>query len=257
MLVKYKFILIAGLFQAISSCNALHGLGGDMQGLGNALNKTSNYRVGSPANYYQAPQPAYAPVYRQPVRPAVAMKSSVRPVAPVYTAAKIAPAPIPVSTYAPKPITAQVARPSVPLNSTSSELTKLTGNMKRLKTSPYTVRGIRYTPLSPQAALAYKEAGVCSFYGTHVGKNAIGDTGSYGGLTGAHKTLPLPSIVRVTNVANGKSVVVRINDRGPFVNGRILDLSNKTKAILGENGKGLIDVRMDVLAVGDVNQIRN
>ena len=70
-------------------------------------------------------------------------------------------------------------------------------------------------------------------------------------LIGAHKTLPLPCLVKVTNVENGKSVKVRINDRGPFISNRVLDVSPRAAKKLGFYDDGLTTTRMEVISVGD------
>jgi rare lipoprotein A len=89
----------------------------------------------------------------------------------------------------------------------------------------YEVGGRRYVVLS--SAVGYSERGIASWYGPdfHGGRTSTGETYDMGAMTGAHPTLPLPTWVRVTNLENGKSVVVRLNDRGPFAKGRIIDLS--------------------------------
>jgi rare lipoprotein A len=89
----------------------------------------------------------------------------------------------------------------------------------------YEVDGRRYVVL-PSAA-GYVEQGVASWYGPdfHGGRTSTGETYDMDAMTGAHPTLPLPAWVRVTNLENGRSVVVRLNDRGPFAKGRIIDLS--------------------------------
>jgi rare lipoprotein A len=90
---------------------------------------------------------------------------------------------------------------------------------------PYEVFGKAYTPLT--ALKPYREKGVASWYGKryHGQKTSSGETYDMYQMSAAHPTLPIPSYVRVTNVANGKSVVVRINDRGPFHSARVIDLS--------------------------------
>ncbi len=89
----------------------------------------------------------------------------------------------------------------------------------------YEVGGHRYVVLP--TAVGYVEQGVASWYGPdfHGGRTATGETYDMNAMTGAHPTLPLPAWVRVTNLENGRSVVVRLNDRGPFAKGRIIDLS--------------------------------
>jgi rare lipoprotein A len=89
----------------------------------------------------------------------------------------------------------------------------------------YTVDSIRYQPMV--SSLGYREKGIASWYGSdfHGKASANGECYNMYAYTAAHKTLPLPTIVRVTNLENNKSVVVKVNDRGPFVRGRIIDLS--------------------------------
>lgn len=91
--------------------------------------------------------------------------------------------------------------------------------------NPYLVDGIRYEPM--KSSLGYSEKGIASWYGEdfHGKASANGECYNMYAFTAAHKTLPLPTIVRVTNLENNKSVVVKVNDRGPFVRGRIIDLS--------------------------------
>lgn len=101
---------------------------------------------------------------------------------------------------------------------------------------PYAVLGETYTPLPPNAAL--REEGLASWYGRkfHGRRTANGEVYDMHAMTAAHRTLPLPSFARVTNPANGRSVVVRINDRGPFIKGRIVDLSYAAAQKLGVRG---------------------
>lgn len=90
---------------------------------------------------------------------------------------------------------------------------------------PYMVDGIRYEPM--QSSLGYSEKGIASWYGEdfHGRASANGECYNMYAFTAAHKTLPLPTIVRVTNLENNRSIVLKVNDRGPFVRGRIIDLS--------------------------------
>ncbi|SEL03348.1 septal ring lytic transglycosylase RlpA family protein [Nitrosovibrio tenuis] len=90
---------------------------------------------------------------------------------------------------------------------------------------PYVALGKSYTPKTSHES--YRERGIASWYGRryHGQKTASGEIYDMYGMTAAHTTLPLPSYVRVTNIANGKSIVVRVNDRGPFLSDRLIDLS--------------------------------
>jgi len=111
--------------------------------------------------------------------------------------------------------------------------------------SYYEVFGKRYYVLS--SSVAYLERGVASWYGPgfHQVRTSSGETYDMYAMTAAHKTLPLPAYVRVTNLENGKSVVVRVNDRGPFVGNRIIDLSYTAAARLDmlRNGTAMVEVR--------------
>ena len=95
--------------------------------------------------------------------------------------------------------------------------------------------------------------GVSSFYGTdfHGKLTAIGEVYDMYGLTAAHKTLPLNTIVRVTNLANNKSLILRINDRGPYIKGRILDCSYGAAKKLDFLLQGTTKVRIEIIEVGD------
>ncbi|WP_239988600.1 septal ring lytic transglycosylase RlpA family protein [Paramagnetospirillum kuznetsovii] len=112
---------------------------------------------------------------------------------------------------------------------------------------PYQVAGIWYYP---QEDFAYDETGIASWYGPdfHAKLTANGETFDQNAVSAAHKTLQMPSVARVTNLENGRSIIVRINDRGPFVNGRILDLSRRSAQLLGMEGKGTAKVRVQILS---------
>ena len=115
------------------------------------------------------------------------------------------------------------------------------------KNQPYEVLGKRYFPL--QSADNYRAVGLASWYGTrfHGRPTANGELYDVYGMTAAHKTLPLPSYARVTNVANGRSVVVRVNDRGPFVGNRVIDLSYAAANALGVVGPGTARVSLQTV----------
>lgn len=109
----------------------------------------------------------------------------------------------------------------------------------------YDVLGKRYFVLS--SSVGYVERGVASWYGPgfHKVPTSIGETYDMYGMSAAHKTLPLPAYVRVTNLQNGRSIVVRVNDRGPFVGNRIIDLSYTAASKLDmlRNGTAMVEVR--------------
>jgi rare lipoprotein A len=98
-------------------------------------------------------------------------------------------------------------------------------------------------------AAAASQAGIASWYGPrfHGKRAASGETFNENELTAAHRRLPFDTEVRVTNLANGRSVVVRINDRGPYVKGRILDLSRAAAEELGMVEPGIVKVKLEVL----------
>ncbi|GAB4509515.1 MAG: septal ring lytic transglycosylase RlpA family protein [Sulfuricaulis sp.] len=109
---------------------------------------------------------------------------------------------------------------------------------------PYSVYGVAYTPLSDTSD--YRERGIASWYGKkfHGRRTSSGEPYDMYGMTAAHKTLPLPSYVRVRNLQNNRVVVVRVNDRGPFLHNRLIDLSYAAAAKLGilGTGTGVVEV---------------
>jgi rare lipoprotein A len=124
-------------------------------------------------------------------------------------------------------------------------------------TRSYSVRGQSYQPMSVEQALHYSEVGEASwyneskFFGLIRGNTSLGEKVQPWHLIAAHKTLPLPCLVRVTNLENGKSVKVRVNDRGPFIAGRIIDLSPRAAGKIDMKEQGLARVKVEVLSVGD------
>jgi len=129
-----------------------------------------------------------------------------------------------------RPVNAPVVRDPAPI---------IGGTMR-----PYQIRGRWY---HPQEDPDYEEVGLASWYGDrfHGRPTATGETFDMNALTAAHKTLPLPGLVEVTNLDNGRRAVLRVNDRGPFVDGRIIDLSRGAAQELGllERGVGRVRVR--------------
>lgn len=113
--------------------------------------------------------------------------------------------------------------------------------------NPYTVMGQSYTP---REDYNYSETGTASWYGDdfHNKRTANGETYNMNAITAAHRTLPLPSIVRVTNLENGKSIIARVNDRGPYVKNRIIDVSQKGAELLGYKNKGTAKVKVEIMA---------
>ena len=112
--------------------------------------------------------------------------------------------------------------------------------------NPYQVDGVWYYPA---VDYSYDQTGIASWYGPgFVGhQTANGEEYDQNGMTAAHKTLPMPTLVRVTNLENGRQIQVRINDRGPFVNDRIIDLSRRSAELLGVVGPGTAKVRVQVM----------
>jgi rare lipoprotein A len=118
---------------------------------------------------------------------------------------------------------------------------------KRKIGKPYVIDGIRYYPM--QKSEGYREKGIASWYGKefHNRKTANGERYDMYAVSAAHKTLPLPTWVRVTNLENGRSLVLRVNDRGPFVRGRIIDLSYGAARALGTVEAGVAPVLVEAL----------
>lgn len=120
---------------------------------------------------------------------------------------------------------------------------------------PYQVAGVWYYPREQPD---YDETGIASWYGPgfHGKATANGERYDQNDLTAAHQTLPMPVKVRVTNLENGRSIIVRVNDRGPFVNGRIIDVSRRTAQLLGFDIKGTAPVRVQIVEGGGAGQGR-
>ena len=110
---------------------------------------------------------------------------------------------------------------------------------------PYTVRGVTYTPAVDPG---YDVLGYASWYGSESGNQvALGERFRPRWVTGAHTTLPLPSYVEVTDLASGRTILVRVNDRGPFARGRVIDLSQGAAELLGVRRAGVVPVRVRVV----------
>src|SRR5580692_5029645 len=109
---------------------------------------------------------------------------------------------------------------------------------------PYTVAGRVYVP---EEDVNYREEGMASWYGDdfHGRLTANGEVFDMESLTAAHPTLPMPCYARVTNLSNGKSLIVRVNDRGPYHGNRLIDVSNKAAELLEFKGNGVAHVRVD------------
>lgn len=125
----------------------------------------------------------------------------------------------------------------------------------RVKIAPYVVRGKQYVPMSVEKSQSYREEGIASWYGYESGRmTANGEVFNPNGLTAAHKFLPIPMFVEVTNLENKKSIIVRVNDRGPFPSeqnlksgDRIIDLSLEAAKRLGFFQKGIARVKVEAI----------
>jgi len=152
-------------------------------------------------------------------------------------------APAPPSPAAPAP--AAPTAPSLEPNSVPDAVPRIEARSRYGNPPFYQVFGRRYYVLSSN--IGYVERGVASWYGPgfHKIRTSNGESYDMYAMTAAHKTLPLPAYVRVTNLQNGRSVVVRVNDRGPFVGNRIIDLSYTAAAKLDmvRNGTAFVEVR--------------
>ncbi|NMM40720.1 septal ring lytic transglycosylase RlpA family protein [Pseudoalteromonas arctica] len=115
----------------------------------------------------------------------------------------------------------------------------------------YTVNGKNYTPMLDETG--YSEEGIASWYGRkfHGYHTSNGEVYDMFAMTAAHKTLPLPSFVKVTNTSNGKSVIVRVNDRGPFHDDRLIDLSYAAAYKLGYYHHGTAKVKLEAITMPD------
>lgn len=176
--------------------------------------------------------------------PYVAAPNSLNYAKPNYKPSQIStPKPMPVTRPAP-----QIAAQSFDQSGVDTDL-----YMHQRVGKPYTIDGKRYTP---EHDPSYDDTGIASWYGPNFdGKlTANGETYDKDGLSAAHKTLPLNSDVFVTNLENGKTLKLRINDRGPFVDGRIIDLSQGAAKELGV--KGLARVRVQYAGPTDPNLVK-
>lgn len=113
--------------------------------------------------------------------------------------------------------------------------------------NPYQINGVWYYPA---VDYAYAETGIASWYGPgfHGLATANGEGYDQNALTAAHRTLPMPSMVRVTNLENGRQIALKINDRGPFAHSRIIDVSRRAAQLLGFEQQGTARVRVEIMA---------
>ncbi|WP_211251812.1 septal ring lytic transglycosylase RlpA family protein [Andreprevotia chitinilytica] len=123
--------------------------------------------------------------------------------------------------------------------------------LNRFANNPYSVLGLNFTPMKTPGVL--KETGTGSWYGRkfHGQKTSSGEVYDMFAMTAAHPTLPIPSYARVTNLKNGRSVIVRVNDRGPFHKGRVMDLSFLAACRLGYAMNGSTELQVESLLPSD------
>jgi rare lipoprotein A len=212
---------------------------------------------GAPPTFAQTAAPIVYKLASPTTPPAMRFETSVAPVAikvaphapiPSFsTASSLVPINASFGPAAPTPVSRNVA--SSPLMSAPSSQA---GVVSPYAGPPYQVAGKWYVPTYEPN---YDEVGTASWYGpTFHGKDAAsGEVFDEMAMTAAHPTLPLPSLVRVTNLENGKSVVVRLNDRGPFVDDRIIDLSRAAGAALDMYAKGTAKVRVQYVGPAPVS----
>ena len=146
-----------------------------------------------------------------------------------------------IAVHAAKKISREIAaEPEAPASKSAADVSS--GAVKIGE--PYEVAGVWYYP---KVDPGYDETGIASWYGApfHGRLTANGERYDMNALTAAHKTLPLPSLVRITNLQNGRSLKIRVNDRGPFVHGRIIDVSRRAAQLLGFQRAGTARVRVE------------
>ncbi len=161
-------------------------------------------------------------------------------VAPPPPAPVAAPAPLPAPARAatPAPTPTPAPPPAVPADA----VPRVERIARGAPNAPYEVNGERYAPEHSDVALV--QNGIASWYGQpfHGRRTASGEVYDMHAMTAAHKTMPLPSYARVRNPANGREVIVRINDRGPFKPGRVIDLSHAAAQRLRIGGVAAVEV---------------
>jgi rare lipoprotein A len=180
------------------------------------------------------------------------------PPAPVAKPPAERPAPIPLSQLMKKPggfynDDAPDGPPPVDLDKVA-DATPKPEPMNSRANEPYTVYGREYVPY--RATIEYRRQGTISWYGRkfHGQRTWSGDVYDMYGMTGAHPTLPIPSYVRVTNLENRRTVVVRVNDRGPFLSGRVMDVSYAAAYRLGFHQSGTATVEVEALLPAEPQQ---
>ncbi len=167
------------------------------------------------------------------MQPNVRAPQATEPVAPSPPVA--APAPTPPPVAAPRVLTPV---PAIPVDETP----KVESLNRGAPNAPYVIDGERYAPFNEDVSMT--QVGVASWYGKpfHGRKTANGEIYNMHRMTAAHKTMPLPSYALVRHRVSGKEIIVRVNDRGPFIHGRVIDLSYAAAQALGIQGVGPVDV---------------
>jgi rare lipoprotein A len=134
-----------------------------------------------------------------------------------------------------------LSAPALPARGPEAPVPKVKGVYKVGK--PYVINGVTYYP---QEDPGYDRVGIASWYGTdfHSKQTANGERFDMNAVTAAHPTLPIPSYVYATNLSNGRTLLVRVNDRGPYKPGRIIDLSRQSARLLGFEGNGITQIRV-------------
>src|SRR6266404_7007213 len=133
-----------------------------------------------------------------------------------------------------------------PAPSTSAHKSRYQVGRPSYQVAPYQINGVWY---NPKVDYGYDETGTASWYGPGFDRQPTsnGEIYDMNQLSAAHKTLPLPSVVEVTNLQNGRAVRLRVNDRGPFVGDRLIDVSRRAAQLLGFEQTGTIPARVRVL----------
>ena len=151
----------------------------------------------------------------------------------------------PESTHVPPPAPSHVPPPAPSIDKPAASPSS--GKKMPATQRPYKIKGIEYTPIA--SAKGFIQTGIASWYGKkfHGRKTSNGETYNMYAMTAAHKTLPMDTWVRVHNLENKREIVVRINDRGPFVTGRIIDLTHTGASRIGILGPGTGKVKVTAL----------
>lgn len=137
---------------------------------------------------------------------------------------------------------------TTPPEEPAADLYRVVPDMRARTNQPYVINGVTYRPLPTTEG--YSEKGVASWYGAdfHNRATSIGERYDMYAISAAHTILPIPCLVRVTNLQNGQQIVVRVNDRGPFVKNRIIDMSYGAAKILGFAEKGTAIVQVEAVS---------